>query len=97
MKSSHAANIALVLVAIGWLLSTYGALSQLGDPALTVSRAEIEAHRHVSLAFLFAGILALLSALWLSGYSFSHARWRASLALLVCVVPFIVILAFSFF
>jgi hypothetical protein len=89
MKPSHAANLALLLVVVGWLLSVYGGLSQLGDPAPWVPRAEIEAHRRTSVAILFGGIFALLSALWLSGYSFSLARWRASLALLACVVPFI--------
>ena len=96
MKPSHAANLALVLVVVGWLLSFYGALSQLGDPAPWVPRAEIEAHRHTSVVVLFTGILVLLSAIWLSGYSFSVARWRASLALLACVVPFIVIFASTF-
>lgn len=97
MKSSQAANVALILVAFGWLLSAYGVLSQMGDPAPWTSPAEIDAHRRVSLAFLFGGILALFSVLWLSGYAFSLARKRATLALLVCVIPFIVIFAFSFF
>lgn len=96
MNPSRAANLALALVACGWLLAFYGALSQLGDPAPWVPRAEIEAHRHLSVAILFAGIILLLSAIWLSGYSFSVARRRASLALLACVVPFIVIFAGTF-
>ena len=97
MKSSKAANVALVLVAIGWLLSAYGALSQMGDPAPWISPADIDAQRHVSLGFLFGGILALFGALWLSGYAFSLACKRATFALLACVILCIVILAFSFF
>lgn len=96
MKATHAANLSLVLVVLGWLLSTYGSLSQLGDPAPWVPRSEIEAHRHISNAILVAGIISLLSTIWLSGYAFTSARWRASLSLLACIIPFIVIYAYTF-
>ena len=36
MKPSHAANLALVLAVVGWLLSFYGALSQLAASIFTV-------------------------------------------------------------
>jgi hypothetical protein len=96
MKPSHAANLSLALVILGWLLSTYGSLSQLGDPAPWVPRSEIEAHRHVSNVILVAGIISLLSAIWLSGYAFTVARWRSSLSLLACIIPFVVIYAYTF-
>jgi hypothetical protein len=96
MKPSHAANLALVLVVLGWLLSAYGALSQLGDPSPLVPRAEMESHRRASAVILVVGVLTLLSALWLSGYSFLVARWRASVALLACVLPFIAPAASTF-
>lgn len=96
MKPSHAANLALALVVFGWLLSAYGSLSQLGDPGPSVPRAEIDARRHTSGAILVAGIVSLLTAIWLSGYSFSVARWRASFALLACVIPIVVIFAYAF-
>jgi hypothetical protein len=32
MKSSAAANVAILLVAVGWVLAFYGAMSQIGDP-----------------------------------------------------------------
>jgi hypothetical protein len=96
MKPSPAANLALGLVVIGWLLAFYGALSQLGDPAPGVSLATIEAHRQTSAVVLLIGIVVLLSSLWLSGYSFGQARRRASIAAILCVAPVITIYATTF-
>jgi len=96
MKPSRAANMALGLVVVGWLMACYGALSQLGDPAPEVSRATIEAHRQVSAVVLLIGIVALLSSLWLSGYSFGQARRRALIAAFLCVAPVVAIYATTF-
>lgn len=93
MKSSHTANIAIALLAIGWLIGAYGVLSQLGDPAPWVLRADLEAHRRVSLSLMFVGLLALLASVWLSGYSFVSAPRRATLAILGSVVPVILLFA----
>lgn len=97
MKPSHAANLALGLVVVGWLLASYGALSQIGDPAPGVPLAVIEAHRQTSAVVLLIGIAMLLSSLWLSGYSFAHARWRASIAAFSCAAPVAVLYAATFF
>ena len=96
MKPSLAANVALVTVVIGWASGSYGVLSQLGDPAPWVPKAELAAHRDVSLTFMFSGALLLLASLWLSGYAFSNARVRASIATLLVVVPLIIILSQAF-
>jgi hypothetical protein len=48
-------------------------------------------------AILIGGILALLSAFWLSGYSFPIARRRATLSLLACLVPCVGYVVFAFF
>lgn len=87
MRAVRAANAALALVVIGWISLVYGVLSQLGDPAPWVSVAELESHRHTSLAFMFGGVIALLTSLWLSGYCFSHARKRALATVLLLLVP----------
>lgn len=96
MNPSRTANLALCLVVIGWLLAVYGALSQLGDPAPWVSRASVEAQRQTSAGVLLAGIVALLTSLWLSGYSFAQARWRAVIAAFLCVAPVVAIYATTF-
>lgn len=87
--SSRSANLALALVALGWLLLVWGVLRQLGDPSPMVPRAEIEATRETSLLFMFAGITALVGSVWLSGRAFESARVRAALALAFFVAPMV--------
>lgn len=74
MKPSHAANSALALVAIGWLFVFYGAFSQLGHPDPQIISAVIESALLKSRLILCAGIVALLTSLWLAGYSFPQAK-----------------------
>ena len=93
---SRAANVAIALVVLGWLSSGWGVLSQLGDPAPWVPKAELEAHRRVATAFLLFGILFVLCSLWLSGYSFSTARWRAIFVALCGVAPVVALFLFAF-
>jgi hypothetical protein len=87
VKLVQAPNVAIGLLVVGWLSGTYGVLSQLGDPAPWVSRADLEAHRHISVSFMFLGLAALLASVWLSGYSFATAPKRATLAFLGCAIP----------
>jgi hypothetical protein len=91
------ANVALVLVAIGWVIASYGVLSMLGDPSPTVPRAQIEAQmtaaRHVSVALLLIGVLGLAMSSWLAGFSFSVARIRTSCTLAAFIIPATVIIA----
>ena len=87
MRASRLANLALVLVIAGWLLAFFGVMSQLGDPAPGVPRSVIESHRHVSITVLLVGILCLIGALWLSGYSFEKARKRSLLAAALIAIP----------
>ncbi|WP_426663397.1 hypothetical protein [Rhodanobacter aciditrophus] len=86
MKPATAANLALVLVVIGGVLGSYGALSQLGDPAPWVTAAQLDAMRRRSLLFMLVGMLAPLCSLWLAGYSFHAARIRALAASILCLV-----------
>jgi hypothetical protein len=91
MSASRSANLALILAVIGWLLAFYGVMSQLGDPVPTVPRSVIESHRHVSLTVLLAGVMCLLSSLWLSGHSFMEARKRSLLAAALIAAPAIAV------
>ncbi len=97
MKPSLAANLALGLVVLGWLLCVYGMLSQMGDPSPDVPQTVIAAHKRISNAILFLGIFALLSSIWLSGFAFLSAKWRASIALLACVLPFAIYFGYVLF
>lgn len=96
MKLTHAANLSLVLVVVGWLLAAYGVLANFGDPDPRIPSPVIERERHESAAILCVGIISLLSSIWLSGYSFTLAKRRASLALVACLAPFIALYAYTF-
>jgi hypothetical protein len=87
MKHSTAANLALFMVALGWSLAVYGAMTQLGDPHPSVSSATIKASQHQSRLVMFAGVLFLLASLWLSGYSFPTAKLRSLIAVAACILP----------
>ncbi|MDR0780655.1 MAG: hypothetical protein LBF16_08170 [Pseudomonadales bacterium] len=52
MKQSSAANLALLLLIVGWFLAFYGLVSQMGDPAPSVSREQIQAAYRLSHAVL---------------------------------------------
>jgi hypothetical protein len=92
MKQTSAANLAFLLVATGWVLAFYGVMSQLGDPSPSVPREQIEAARHLSLVILCVGVMCVLAALWLTGYSFSGARIRASICAALIVLPSVAVI-----
>ena len=87
MKQTSAANLALLLVVVGWSLAYYGVMSQLGDPSPSVPHAQIEATRHLSIVVLCIGVVSVLAALWLSGYSFSAAKVRACACAVLVFLP----------
>lgn len=87
MKSSSAGNLALILVSVGWLLAAYGALSSLGDPDPRIPHTVIEHARTISVACLLTGVLCLLGSLWVSGYAFAGAKWRAIGATALVIGP----------
>jgi hypothetical protein len=91
LSPSSAASLSLVLLAAGWLVAAYGVLSQLGDPNPHTPAAVIENQRRFSEAMLGTGILSLLVAVWLSGYSFAHAKWRSSITMIGCLLPAVVL------
>ena len=95
MKPSSTVNLAIVLAVLGWLLCVYGILSQMGDPSPSVPREVIATHQRTSNAVLFLGIFSLLSAIWLSGFAFLAAKWRACIALAVCILPLTVLFGYA--
>jgi|SRR6185437_433571 len=97
MKQTTAANTSLVLVVLGWPLTYYGFLSNAGDGDFSpsLSHAEIVAAQHQAVAMLLIGMACLISALWLSGYAFSSARFRATIALAACVLPYVYMFIFG--
>jgi hypothetical protein len=91
LPPSSAANLSLILLVAGWLVAAYGVLSQFGDPNPLTPAAVIESGRRFSGAMLGLGILLLLISIWLSGYSFAHAKWRASITIVACLLPAVVL------
>ncbi|MBN8726280.1 MAG: hypothetical protein J0H15_01065 [Xanthomonadales bacterium] len=85
MRQTTASNLALLLAVLAWPLIYYVLMSQLGDYRPGTPSEVILANRRVSVAVLSAGFLSFLGALWLSGYSFTGAKMRSTLAALVCV------------
>jgi hypothetical protein len=69
----------------------YGFMSQLGEPARNTTQAQINSMHNFSVVVLATGCISLFFSLWLSGYSFSDAKLRASLALAGCVLPIIIV------
>jgi hypothetical protein len=92
MRTSRAANLAIVLAVLAWPLLVYAVLSQLADPMPSLSHAELEALRHRSILVLSCGVLAIVASLWLSGFAYQSARVRSIVAVGLCVVPTIAVL-----
>ena len=86
MKGTHAANVSLVLSAIGAPLIFFGFFSMLGDPAPSVSAEDISAAMFRSQVVLICGLFSIAASLWLSGYAFTAAPKRCVLAVVLCVV-----------
>ena len=91
MKPTTAANLSLLLMAAGWLLLAYGRLSMMGDPSPGVPEAELIARYRISWILSLTGFFSLISALWLSGFAFSAARWRACLAIVFFLLPLLIV------
>jgi hypothetical protein len=93
MRTNHFANLALILVPIGWLLAYYGVMSQLGDPHPDLPRADVETMRDRSQMVLAFGVTCLLASLWLAGTAFTFARIRSLVAASLVLIPFVVLCA----
>jgi hypothetical protein len=91
MPTSRLANAALILAPLGWLLASYGVLSQMGDPAPGVTREALQELHRTSTTAWAIGVAAIATALWLSGHVYATARRRSILAALLVVVPAVVV------
>ena len=89
MKRSHAANLALALVLLGWPLNLLGGLFSFADLNDHLTAGERRLYDQVEAGSFFLGMLALLSALVLAGYAYSGARVRAILVILLVAAPVI--------
>jgi len=96
MKVLGSANAAIALAVLGWLLVAWGFMSNFGDPPPSMSRADLELARRISITFMFAGGFALLASLWISGHCFSQARKRALTSAALCVIPMLVLYVLAF-
>ena len=87
MKKSLGANLALVLITLGWGMCFFGLASQLGDPNPHVPRAVIEAQQRTLWAVFFVGACFAFVSIWLAGYAYTGAKVRSITALSLGVVP----------
>lgn len=87
MTPKTAANIAIGFTLLGWFLYFYGVVSQLGDPAPTVTNEQIKHMHWLGDLFIAAGFLCLAPALWLAGYSFSLVPKRSILLIIAVLIP----------
>jgi len=97
VTASRAANIAIALVLVGWGLVAFAVLSSLGDPAPWESKSQLNAIHYRAMLAVLLGTLCLVSAVWLSGYSASFAKARASVALAGVVIPLVVCFWYGLF
>lgn len=85
MSKGVAANISVVLAIVMWPLGAFGFLGMLGDPSPHLSQGQVWVQKAlygglpVTVAFAF-----FVAAAWLSGFSFSAAKGRAIVSLILC-------------
>lgn len=89
MPPKTAANIAITITLLGWFLCFYGVVSQLGDPAPTVTAEQIKHMHWLGDLFIAAGFLCFAPALWLAGYSFSLTPKRSIVVVIAVLIPII--------
>jgi hypothetical protein len=84
MKQSSAANIAIIFAVLAWPLSFYGVLSQLGDYSPDTPYEVMNANRFISNVVLCVGVLCVPASFWLSGFSYTGAKFRSIIAAVTC-------------
>ena len=88
MKKTTAANIALALAPVAWLMILSGGLMQMGDPHPDISKEAIRAARLVPQVVLIAGLAALFASIGLTIFGRAGARKRCTVALGLGLGPF---------
>ncbi|WP_445145031.1 hypothetical protein [Dyella sp. Tek66A03] len=89
MRKATAANIALCLVAIGWLVSYWGVMAHLGDADPRVPREIIEAENRFYWGVFFGGAVLIVVAMWLAGFGYSEAKVRSIAVAAAIVIPLV--------
>ena len=92
MSKNAAANIALLLAAIGWAAIVWAASRYTEAFSFTPEQAQ-QANAEHARAVLAAtcGTLSLFISTWLSGYVFGEARRRALVAITLVVGPLLAV------
>jgi hypothetical protein len=85
MSKGASANISVALAIIMWPLGAFGFLGMLGDPAPYLSSHQMWVQKAVYGGLpLTAAFAFFVAAAWLSGFSFSAAKGRAIVSLVLC-------------
>lgn len=86
----YLANLAIILALSGWLFYSFGSLLQMGDPSPMLTKAEVAKLYTPAKLFSALGILSILCAIWLSGFTFNYARKRACIALMIVLLQSVI-------
>lgn len=97
MKQSIAANLAICLAPLGWLVCFFAMTSLLGDPPPGYPHQAYALEQRGYTTATLVGILMLFASLVASGYAMAPARIRASIAIAICVFPVAALCAYALF
>lgn len=97
MKQSTAANLAVCLAPLGWLVCFFAMTSLLGDPPPGYPHHAYALEQRVYTSSILVGALLLFASLVASGYALVHARLRASIAIAICFLPIAALCIYALF
>ena len=85
MRKGTAANLSLTMALLMWPLGAMGFLSMLADHRLGMSSREVGINEGIWVGLpLTVACAFLIASAWLSGYSYSEAKRRASTVCVLC-------------
>ncbi|WP_201313087.1 hypothetical protein [Dyella sp. EPa41] len=97
MKQSTAANLAVCLAPLGWLICFFAMTSLLGDPPPGYPHQAYALEQRVYTTATLVGALTLFAALVASGYALAQARIRACIAIAICAMPIAALCVYALF
>lgn len=96
LKPSTTANLALLLVLLGWVLMIYGYLASIRDFTGTTPGDWQAAYCARATLVVGAGLALAALSLWFSGLAFHAARRRAVAVVLLFFIPLVgTVIAFA--